>query len=126
MTNVVVLNGRLTKDIELKFTSGNLAFCKFNLAVKDNYKDKTHFINCVAWKKQAEILNEYAAKGHRVGITGTLQTGNYKDKDGKTVYTTDVLVTGIDLINGTNTNNTSQQNDDAVMEYEDDDEEFPF
>lgn len=93
--NNVILMGRLTKDPELKTTQSGLSFCRFIVAV-DRYskdgEDKTDFINCVAWRKTAEFIDNYFSKGQRIALSGSIQTGSYTDKDGRTVYTTDVLV----------------------------------
>lgn len=100
--NSVQLVGRLTKDPELKQTASGTSYCKFSLAV-DRMKDKngnkeTDFINCQAWGKQAEVICQYVQKGHRLGITGRIQTGKYQNKDGQTVYTTDVVINSMDFL----------------------------
>lgn len=93
--NNVVLMGRLTKDPELKTTNSGLSVCRFTVAV-DRYskdgEDKTDFISCVAWRGTAEFVDKYFSKGQRIALAGSIQTGSYTDKDGRTVYTTDVLV----------------------------------
>ena len=89
--------GRLTKDPELKYSTGErqMAVAKYTLAVdrrvKGNEKE-TDFINCIAFGKNAEFTEKYFKKGQRVLIEGRIQTGSYINKDGKTVYTTDVIV----------------------------------
>ena len=92
--NTVILMGRLTKDTELKATNSGLSVCRFTVAV-DRYskdgEDKTDFINCVAWRNTADFIDKYFSKGQRIALTGSIQTGSY-EKDGRTVYTTDVLV----------------------------------
>ena len=92
--NTVILIGRLTKDPELKTTQSGLSLCRFTVAV-DRYskdgEDKTDFINCVAWRNTADFIDKYFSKGQRIALTGSIQTGSY-EKDGRTVYTTDVLV----------------------------------
>ena len=93
--NTVNLVGNLTKDIELR-SSTNTEVAKFSLAVRRD-KDNTDFINCVAFGKTAELLAKYVKKGHKVGVEGRIQTGKY-DKDGRTIYTTDVIVNKIHLI----------------------------
>ncbi len=98
--NVVILIGRLTKDPELKQTSSNLVYCRFTIAVdrpfsKDNATD---FINCVAWRKQAENLCKYQKKGNLIGVTGSIQVNNYRDKDGKMQYLTDIVANNIQFL----------------------------
>lgn len=95
--NRVVLVGRLTKDTEIKLTSNQSKLCMFTIAVDRRFKDKdgnrqADFINCLAWGKNAEFINKYFSKGNRIGIVGSIQTRSYTDKDGKTVYITEVVV----------------------------------
>ena len=93
--NTVNLIGNVTKDIELR-SSTNTEVAKFSLAVRRD-KDNTDFINCVAFGKTAELLEKYVKKGHKVGVEGRIQTGKY-EKDGRTIYTTDVVVNKIHLV----------------------------
>lgn len=90
--NKVILIGRVGKDIELK-QAGTTEIATFSIAVNDGYGDykKTIWINCKAFGKTAESLNKYVKKGQQIAIDGKLNTGNY-EKEGKTVYTTDVIV----------------------------------
>lgn len=97
--NKVSLIGRLTKDIELRYTANTQkAMARFTLAVNRLKKeDGADFINCIAWGKTAEIMEKYVKKGHLIGITGRIQTGSY-EKDGHKVYTTDVMVEGMEFL----------------------------
>lgn len=95
--NKCILIGRITKDTEIKQTSNNSKLCSFTIAVDRRFKDKdgnkqADFINCLAWGKNAEFIDKYFNKGSRIGIVGSIQTRNYTDKDGKTVYVTEVVV----------------------------------
>ena len=91
--NKVVLLARMCKDIELKYTQSEKAIAKFTVACNRKGKDAgTDFITCTAWDKTAEFMQKYCTKGMQVAIVGRLQTGSYDDKDGKKVYTTDVVV----------------------------------
>lgn len=87
--NTVNLIGRLTKDIEVKYTGSQKAVAKFTLAV--NGINETDFIRCEAWEKNAENLGKYCHKGSQIGIVGRLKSGEY-EKDGVKVYTQDVIV----------------------------------
>lgn len=94
--NTVALMGRLTRDVELRETRGGVAVTSFTLAVDRRFKDKdgerqTDFISCQAWRQTAEFIARYFKKGSRLAVTGSIQTGQY-EKDGRTVYTTDVIV----------------------------------
>lgn len=96
--NQVCLLGRLVKDIELRYTNSNTAYCKFTLAVNRRFKQEgqptADFISCMAWGKTAEFCSKHFAKGSQMAIEGRIQTGNY-EKDGQKVYTTDVIVEGV-------------------------------
>lgn len=85
--------GRLTKDPDTRYTTDNVAVARFTVAVDRYGKDAgADFISCVAFKNTAEFIDKYFRKGMKIGITGHIQTGKYDNKDGKTVYTTDVVV----------------------------------
>ena len=97
--NKVVLIGRVTKDIEVRKTNSGKSFTRFTLAVNRRGKDAgANFITCVAWEKTADLLGAYVKKGNQVGICGRIETGKYEDRDGKTVYTTDVMVEEMDFL----------------------------
>ena len=111
--------GRLTKDIELKFTPSNgKAIAKFTVAVNRDYKNangeyEADFINCLAFDKRAEVLSQYVKKGQLIGIRGRIQTGSYDTQDGTKRYTTEILVEGFDFLGGnqgTNNNNNNANN----------------
>ena len=85
--------GRLTKDPDTRYTTENMAVARFTVAVDRYGKDAgADFIGCAAFDKSAEFIDKYFHKGMKIGITGHIQTGKYDNKDGKTVYTTDVVV----------------------------------
>lgn len=101
--NKVILIGRLTKDLELKKTATGTSYARFTLAVNRRFKSNTDsrdadFISCIAWEKRAETMYQYLGKGSQVGIEGRIQTGSYNDQDGKTVYTTDIVVENFDFL----------------------------
>lgn len=95
--NAVNIIGRLTKEIMVRETSSGKSVGSFTVAV-NGYNDNTDFIRCQAWGKTAENLARYTHKGSHVGVSGRINTGSYKDKDGKTIYTTDVVVGQFDLL----------------------------
>lgn len=98
--NSVSLIGRITKDPEVRYTNDGLAIAKFSLAISRNDKDKnTDYPNITCFGKTAEIVEKYAAKGKQIGINGRIQTGSY-EKDGKKVYTTDVIAERVELLGG--------------------------
>ena len=95
--NKVCLIGRLTANPELKYTNSNVAFTRFTLAVNRNFNNQdgmreADFINCLAWRKTAEIIAKYLSKGRQIGIEGRIQTGSYEDKDGNKRQSFDVVV----------------------------------
>lgn len=96
MLNNVSLVGRLTKDVDLRYTQSNVAVATFTLAVNRTFKSENgereaDFINCVMWRKQAENLANWAKKGALIGITGRIQTRTYDNQQGQRVYVTEVV-----------------------------------
>ena len=99
--NNVVLIGRLTKDPELRYIpQSETAVASFTLAVdRPLSKEKAaDFIRIVTFGKTAELCEKYISKGRLVGVSGRIQTGSYKDKDGKTVYTTEVYADRVEFL----------------------------
>ena len=102
--NKVILIGRVTKDIERKFTTSNKAVASFTLAVDRDFKNadgnkETDFINCVAFGQQAETISKYVRKGDKFGVIGKLNTRNY-EKNGNKVYITEVIVDSFEFLEG--------------------------
>lgn len=90
--NKVILMGRLTRDPEPK-DAGETKVARYRLAVDRRFKkDETDFINCVAFGKSAEFAEKYLKQGTKVVVTGRIQTGSYTNREGATIYTTDVVV----------------------------------
>lgn len=91
--NKVILIGRLTKDPDVRRSQGGKAIARYTLAVDRWGKEKAaDFIQCVAFDKKGEFAEQYFHKGMKIAITGRIQTGKYTNKDGQTVYTTDVII----------------------------------
>lgn len=88
--NVFCGTGRLTKDPDIRQTQDGAIIARFTLAIDRRKKDEADFIPCVAFGKTAEFMEKYFSKGMKAEITGRIQTGYY-EKDGKKVYTTDVI-----------------------------------
>ena len=89
--NKVFLIGRLTKDPEVRYT-GSLGITRYTLAVDRKKKGEADFINCVTFEQGAEFAAKYLKKGMKIAVIGRIQTGSYTNKDGKKVYTTDIVV----------------------------------
>lgn len=98
--NSVVMIGRLTADTELKTTQTGVSVCSFCLAVENGYGDNktTSFIDCVTWRKTAEFVSKYFAKGQRLLVQGQLQTRTWKDNEGKNRKTVEVVVGKVDFV----------------------------
>jgi single-strand DNA-binding protein len=94
--NKVILLGRLVRDLELK-QAGEMSVTKFTLAVnrrfvKQGEERQADFINCTAFGKTATTMVNFLEKGRQIGVEGRIQTGSYKNSEGVTVYTTEVIV----------------------------------
>lgn len=101
--NSVSIIGRLTKELELKYTQSGTAVANGSLAVQRQYTNangecESDFINIVIWRKAAENLANMTAKGSQIGIEGSLQTRNYENRQGQKVYVTEVVVNNFTLI----------------------------
>lgn len=144
--NKVVLMGRLTKDPEIRYSTGEnaTAIARFTVAVNRKFKNaegnyEADFINCVAFGKSAEFIEKYFAKGSMIALSGRIQTGSYTNKDGVKVYTTDVVVEDTEFAGGKNEGGSSgssgtsgrnartgSRNDDFMNIPDDESEELPF
>lgn len=103
MINRVVLVGRLTRDPELKYTTNGIANLRFSIAVNrtftsQNGERQADFINCVAWRGQAENMAKFLRKGSLIGVEGRIETGSYQAQDGSTRYTTDVVCDSVQFL----------------------------
>lgn len=101
--NKVILIGRTTKDIDLRYTASNVSVGNFSLAVTRSFKNangeyESDFFNCIAFGKLAETLKNYVHKGDRLGVEGRLQSRNYQNEEGKKVYITEVIVENIEFL----------------------------
>lgn len=135
MINNLTLVGRLTRDPDLRYTQSGKAVCSFVLAVdremskekreeaKANNYSTADFPRIVVWNKMGEICSKYLQKGSLVAIVGKIQTGSYKDKDGKMVYTTDVIADRVRFLNtkSSGDNNKAYNNITNIDDYFDDD-----
>lgn len=95
--NKVILLGRIVKDPELKATTSGTSVCSFTVAcdrkyVKQGEERKADFINCVAWQQSAESISKFFRKGQRIALEGRLEVRTWEGNDGKTNYTTEVIV----------------------------------
>lgn len=121
MINNVVLVGRLTKDLDLRYTASGVAVGQFTLAVNRNFTNQAgqreaDFINCVIWRKSAESLAKYARKGTLLGITGRIQTRRYENQQGQTVFVTEVVAENFQLLESKQTAEQRQHHSDATFD----------
>lgn len=137
--NSVNLIGRVTRDLELRYSQTGTAVVKFNLAVQRKIKNsdgqyEADFISCVAFGKTAETIASYVSKGQQIGLMGHIKTGSYDNQQGQKVYTTDVFVDSFYFI-GNNSNNTNHQtnqpntpltNNNNYSDLEISDDDLPF
>ena len=131
--NSVVLIGRLTKDPEVRYTTGTqMAVCTFTVAidrpVKAGGDKQTDFPRVICFGRQAENCERFLAKGRLVGIQGRIQTGSYTNKDGATAYTTDVVADRVEFLEwGDRKQSASAAGQEDVHEgFTEIDEDIPF
>lgn len=126
--NKVILIGRLTADPETR-QAGGKTVGTYTLAVDRRVskgEQKADFIRCQVWEKKAEFAEQYLRKGTKIAITGRIQTGSYKDKDGKTVYTTDVVVEDQEFCESKKETQDTAPKDDGFVSIPDDMPDLPF
>jgi single-strand DNA-binding protein len=102
MINNVTLVGRLTKDVELRYTPDGNAVASFTLACnrpfKNNGETQADFINCVVWRKQAENTANFLSKGSLAGVVGRLQSRSYENSEGKRVFVLEVVAESVQFL----------------------------
>lgn len=138
--NSVNIIGRITKDPEVRYAAeSQTAVCRFSVAIdrgknKDGESRGTDFPNCVAFGKTAELMEKYVAKGKLLGVVGRIQTGKY-ETDGRTVYTTDVVVDRLEFLSFENNDSPKSSTKTPEAKYDspvdgfsalDSDSEIPF
>lgn len=94
--NKVILMGRLTRDPEMRQTQSGVNVCSFSIAVNRRFakdgQQNADFINCTAWRQQAEFICKYFSKGSMISVVGNLQSRSWENQEGKKQYATDVVV----------------------------------
>lgn len=134
--NSVCLVGRLTRDPDVMYTDGGLSIARFGIAVDRRFKkdgeQAADFPNVIAFGKTAEFIEKYFFKGMRIGLTGRIQTGNYTNKEGVKVYTTDVIAENVEFAESKSNSDSQERpqnrsDSDGFMNIPDGiDEELPF
>ncbi|WP_034538549.1 single-stranded DNA-binding protein [Carnobacterium inhibens] len=122
MINNVVLVGRLTKELDLRYTSNGTAVATFSIAVNrsftnQNGKRDADFINCVIWRKSAESMANFTRKGSLVGIEGHIQTRSYDNQQGQRVYVTEVVVETFSLLEPKNKDSNKESSNQSSNSY---------
>lgn len=136
--NKVILAGRLTKDIEMRYTQTGKAIARFILSVnrrvsKDKEKQQADFIPIIVWNKLAEICSKYLTKGSQILVEGHLQIRDYVAQDGKKHYIAEVIAQELEFMGSKVTAGNEQlQNQEQNISQEEitqdnaPDEEIPF
>lgn len=120
--NRVVLVGRLTKDPEMKYTQSGIAVTRFTLAVNRTFTNQqgereADFINCVAWRKQAENVANFLKKGSLTGVDGRIQTSSFDGQDGKRVFMTEVVADSVQFLEPRNANQNRNEFSNQGQNY---------
>lgn len=129
--NKVELIGRLTKDADVRNTQNqngeNLVIARYTLAVDRRGKDAgADFISCVAFGKNAEFAEKCLHQGMKIAVSGRIQTGNYTNKDGQKVYTTDVVVEEQEFCESKASDQPKEQNNGFVKVPEGIENDLPW
>ena len=135
MLNNITLVGRIVKDPELKQTQNGVAYLNFAIAVERDYAGAdgnriTDFLDCKAWKGTAEFIAKWFKKGSWIGLTGSMQTDSYTDKDGnnrKAVYCNAKTASFVGSKDGNSAQQTQTATEDALAGFKDvTEEDIPF
>lgn len=129
--NKVAIMGRFTKDVDLRHTQSGIAVANFTLAVnrrfvKQEEERKADFINCIAWRNQAEFCEKYFKKGQQMAVIGRLETSSYEDTEGKRRYKTDVIVEEIYFAGSKNNSNNTDTESVGYTDVTGIDDDLPF
>lgn len=128
--NIIAVSGRLTRDPELRYTTSGKAVTSFTVAVdRPGVRDKTDFIDCVAWEKKAEFVSRNFRKGKRIEVSGVLTTRSY-EKDGQKRKAVEVRCDQVFFGDSKNSGESSQaqapSDGDGFTEVDGDDDDLPF
>lgn len=124
--NSIVVMGRITKDIEVRYTPSGTAVANFTVAVDRDYeKDKTDFLDCVAWRNTAEFAAKHFHKGSKAVVIGSLQMRDWQDKDGNKRRSPEIVVGSMYFADSKKETGFSALVAPEMNEIEDD-EDWPF
>lgn len=116
MFNKVILIGRTTKDVELRRTASGSPVATFTLAVNRYSRNEennrtTDFINCVAWNRTAEVMEQYVKKGSLINVEGRIQVRDYENNEGRRIVVTEVVCENMQMLESRNSNNATYGED---------------
>ena len=105
----MLFRSRITKDVDHRVTTSGASVVSFTLAVNRNFTSasgerEADFINCVTWRASADFMKNYVKKGNLLAVDGRMQTRNYEDNDGRTVYITEVVADSVQLLESRSSN----------------------
>lgn len=130
--NKAIIIGRLTRDPEMRTTTSGINSTTFTVAVSRNYTNpngerETDFLNCVAWRKQAENIAKYCTKGSQVAVEGRIQTRSYDAQDGTKRYVTDIVADEVEFLSSKQSGEGQERKDEEVAKLQPiDDDSLPF
>lgn len=132
--NKSILMGRLTKDPELRYTSGNnTAVCSFTIAVNRRMakegQPQADFINCISWSKSAEFVSKYFKKGQQIVVIGRIQTRSWEDNESRKHYATEVVTEEVYFAGSrpkSDMNSSDADDSSNQLQPEEEDSELPF
>ena len=128
--NNVSLVGRLTRDPEVRDTQSGMKVAKFTLAIDRPFskgeEKQTDFPRVVCFGKTAENVGRYISKGRQVSVVGRLETDSYQDKDGKRIYTTDVIADRVEFLGGKFEEGNTRSQYEGFHEFKYDSDDIPF
>ena len=136
MLNNCVFMGRIAQDLELRKTTSNISICSFTLAVQRSYKKegedyKTDWIDCIAYRNNADYISKYCSKGELIAVRGEMQTRTYTDKNGNKRKAMELIVDKINRCGGKKSDTAEagdmQQSFQDVPEFTDiNEDDLPF
>lgn len=128
--NKVILTGRLTKDVDVKYTQNGKCVALFSMAVNGFKKEDVYFFNIVAWNKTAELCGNYLTKGSKVLIEGKLTTRSYEDNSGSKRTVTEIIASNVEFLESKKQNEQQTPMQQVTQRYNtfgtEQNEEIPF
>ena len=131
--NKIILMGRLTRNPEVRYSSGEttVAIARFSLAVDRKFKRQgeaeADFFNCTAFGKQGEFVEKYLKQGTKILLTGRVQNDNYTNREGQKVYSVQIVAEELEFAESKGKSDSQEENNNGFMNIPDGlSEELPF